>query len=143
MRARLRPVWVLAAAVVLVVAGCGNSADPDNWEEAEQDKRFVDAEFAGEEGVVALPAESAVEHNFLQACMEANTQTLTLVEAKVVCTCSFDGLRRAFVDLQDFKSLDRALRSTPNPSDLDDETEDLWDGTAEDILTACARRVDA
>ena len=143
MSSRLRPAWILAAALVLLVAGCGNSADPDTWEEAEQDKRFVDAEFEGDEGVVALPAESAVEHNFLQACMEANTQTLTLVEAKVVCTCSFDELRRAFVDLQDFKSLDRALRENPNPSDLEDDPEVLWDGTAEDILTACARRVDA
>lgn len=143
MRARLRPVWVLAAAVVLVVAGCGNSADPETWDEAEQDERFVDAVFEGDEGVVELPADSAVEHNFLQACMEANTQTLTLVEAKVVCTCSFDGLRQSLPDLEAFRSLDRALRSTPNPSDLEGETEDLWDGTAEDILTACARRVDA
>ena len=138
----LRPIWVLAAVVVLVVAGCGTSADPDTWDEAEQDERFLDAEFRGEEGVVALPAESAVEHNFLQSCMEANTLTLTLVEAKVACTCSFDGLRRAF-DLQDFKSLDKALRENPNPSDLEDDPEDLWDGTAEDILRTCAARADS
>ena len=134
MRARLRPVWVLAAAVVLVVAGCGNSADPETWDEAEQDERFVDEEFG---------AESAVEHNFMASCMEANTQNLTEAEALVLCRCSFDGLRRAFPDLKDFQSLDRALRSTPNPSDLDGETEDLWDDIAEDILRSCARRVDA
>ena len=142
MRVRLRPVWVLAAAVVLVVAGCGNSADPDTWEQAEEDKRFVDAEFEGEEGIVELSADSAVEHNFLQACMEANTQTLTLAEARVVCTCSFDGLRTALT-LDEFQSLDRALRSTPNPSDLDEAPEDLWDDIAEGIFEACARRVDA
>ena len=143
MSRRLRSVWTLAAAVVLVVAGCGTSADPDTWDEAEQDERFVDAVFEGEEGVVELPAASAVEHNFLQSCMEANTRTLTLVEARVVCTCSFDELRRAFADLQDFKSLDRALRENPNPSDLDDDPEVLWDDTAEDILRACAERVDS
>ena len=142
MRTRLRPVWALVLAAVLVLAGCGSSADPETWAEAEQDGRFVDAEFEGEEGVVALPADSAVEHNFLQGCMEANTQTLTLVEARVVCTCSFDGLRDALV-LEDFQSLDKALRETPNPSDLDDAPEDLWDDTAEDIFQSCARRVDA
>ena len=143
MSPRLRPFWVLAAAVVLVVAGCGTSADPDTWDEAEQDERFLDAEFEGEEGIVRLPADSALEHNFLQSCMEANTRTLTLVEAKVVCTCSFDGLRNAFPDLQDFKSLDKALRENPNPSDLEDDPEILWDDTAEDILRSCAERVDS
>ena len=44
MSPRLRPVWVLAAAVVLVVAGCGTSADPDTWDEAEEDARFVEVE---------------------------------------------------------------------------------------------------
>ena len=133
MRARLRPVWVLAAAVVLVVAGCGNSADPETWDEAEQDGRFVDEEFG---------AESAVEHNFMASCMEANTENLTEAEARVLCGCSFDGLRQRLT-LEEFRSLDRALRSTPNPSDLEGETEVLWDDTAEDILTACARRVDS
>ena len=133
MRARLRPVRLLAAAVVLVVAGCGNSADPDTWDEAEQDDRFVDGEFG---------AESAVEHNFLVSCMEANTENLTEAEARVLCGCSFDGLRQSLT-LQDFKSLDKALRENPNPSDLDDEPEDLWDDIAEDIFEGCARRVDA
>ncbi|MYA85135.1 MAG: hypothetical protein F4Y12_06075 [Acidimicrobiaceae bacterium] len=133
MRARLRPVWVLAAAVVLVVAGCGNSADPETWAEAEQDERFEDEEFR---------AESAVEHNFLASCMEANTENLTEAEARVLCGCSFDGLRQSLT-LEEFRSLDKALRSTPNPSDLDGETEDLWDDIAEDIFRSCARRVDA
>ncbi|MXZ52978.1 MAG: hypothetical protein F4Z34_07330 [Acidimicrobiaceae bacterium] len=133
MRARLRPVWLLAAAVLLVVAGCGNSADPDTWEEAEQDDRFVDEEFR---------AKSAVEHNFLVSCMEANTANLTEAEARVLCGCSFDGLRQSLT-LQEFQSLDKALRENPNPSDLDEEPEDLWDDIAEDIFESCARRVDA
>lgn len=137
-----RPVWVLVLAAAFVLAGCGTSADPETWDEAEEDKRFVDSSFEGEEGVVALPADSAVEHNFLQACMEANSQNLTLVEARVLCTCSFDGLREQMT-LAQFRSLDSELRSTPNPSDLDEDPEDLWDDVAESILRTCARRVDS
>ena len=133
MRTRLRLVWVLAAALMLVVAGCGTSADPDTWEEAEEDDRFTSQEFG---------AKSAVEHNFMASCIEANTANLTEAEARVLCRCSFDGLR-AQLELEDFRSLDKALRSTPNPSDLDEDPEDLWDDTAEDIFKACARRVDA
>ena len=133
MSMRRRTVWVLAAAVVLVVAGCGSSADPDTWSEAEQDGRFLDQEFR---------AKSAVEHNFMAACVAANTENLTEAQALVLCRCSFDGLRNALL-LEDFRALDNALRSTPNPSDLDEEPEDLWDDTAEDIFEGCARRVDA
>ena len=53
-----------------------------------------------------------------------------------------DGLRDK-LNLEQFRSLDKALRETPNPSDLDDEPEDLWDDIAEGIFKACARRVDA
>ena len=106
---------------------------PETWDEAEQDDRFVDEEFG---------AESAVEHNFLASCMEANTENLTEAEARVLCGCSFDGLRQSLT-LAEFQSLDKALRENPNPSDLDDETEDLWDDIAEDIFEGCARRVDA
>ena len=130
---RRRPVWVLAAALVLVLAGCGNSADPEEWADAEQDDRFLDAEFN---------AKSAVEHNFMVSCMEANTRNLTEAQARVLCRCSFDGLRNA-LQLPDFRSLDKALRETPNPSDLDEEPEDLWDDIAEGIFESCARRVDA
>lgn len=133
MRTRLRPVWVLAISLMLVVAGCGTSADPESWEEAEEDDRFVTEEFG---------AKSAVEHNYMEACMEANTQNLTEAEARVLCGCSFEGLRTQLT-LEEFRSLDKALRETPNPSDLDDEPEDLWDDTAEGIFEACARRVDA
>ena len=133
MRARCRPVWVLAAAVVLVLAGCGTSADPETWAEAEEDDRFADAEY---------DAKSAVEHNFMVSCIEANTANLTEAEARVLCGCSFTGLREQLT-LQQFQSLDKALRETPNPSDLDDEPEDLWDDTAEAIFEGCARRVDA
>ena len=131
MRMRLRSVWVLAAAVVLVVAGCGNSADPDTWDEAEQDERFVAEGF-----------DSAVEKNFMDSCQLANRENLTEPEARVLCECSFDGLR-ASLTLDEFHSLDKALRSTPNPSDLEEAPEDLWDDIAEDIFNACARRVDA
>ena len=131
MRRRLRPVWALTAVSVLLVAGCGNSADPDTWEEAEEDDRFDGEGF-----------ESAVEKNFMASCIEANTGSLTEAEARVLCRCSFDGLREQLT-LQEFKSLDKALREDPNPSDLDDEPEDFWDDIAEDIFKSCARRVDA
>ena len=147
MSPRLRPAWILAAALVLVVTGCGNSADPDTWEEAEQDDRFLDAEFElGDGRSLRFEAKSAVEHNFMQACLMANTTgdvSLDPVEALGLCRCSFDGLRREFPDLKDFQSLDKALRENPDPRDLEDETENLWDDTAEDIFEACARRVDA
>ena len=115
------------------MAGCGNSADPETWTEAEEDDRFVEAEY---------DAKSAVEHNFMESCIEANTGSLNEAQARVLCRCSFDGLRNA-LDLPQFRSLDKALRETPNPSDLDEEPEDLWDDIAEDIFKACARRVDA
>ena len=133
MSPRLRSGFIFAVALMLGVVGCGNSADPETWEDAEQDDRFVSEEFG---------AQSAVEHNFMASCMEANTENLTEAGARVLCGCSFDGLRAALT-LEQFHTLDRALRSTPNPSDLEDEPEDLWDGTAEDIFKSCARRVDA
>ena len=132
MSPRLCPVWILAAVLGLLVAGCGNSADPDTWTEAEQDDRFLDQKFE---------AESAVEHNFMVSCMEANTENLTEAQARVLCRCSFDGLRDELV-LEDFRALDKALRSTPDPSDLDEQHENLWD-TAEDVVEACDRRIDA
>ena len=131
MSPRLRPVWVLAAAVVLVVTGCGTSADPDTWQEAEEDERYVSEGY-----------DSAVEKNFMDSCQLANSRNLTEGKALVLCRCSFDGLRERLT-LQEFRSLDKALRETPNPSDLDDDPEDLWDDTAEDILRVCAERVDS
>ena len=137
MNPRLRSVWVLAAALMLVVAGCGTSADPDTWEEAEQDDRFLDGDYN---------AKSAVEQNFMDSCMLANRDAtggnLTDPEARVLCSCSFSGLREPLT-LDQFQSLDRSLRESPNPSDLDDEPEDLWDDIAEDIFRSCARRVDS
>ena len=141
MSPRLRPVWVLAAAVVLVVAGCGTSADPDTWDEAEEDARFVEMELESAPGVKS-ESKSAVEHNFMESCIEANSGNLIEGEALVLCRCSFNGLRGQLT-LQEFKSLDKELRESPNPSDLEDEPEDLWDDTAEDILRACAERVDS
>ncbi len=132
MSRRFRCVGILVAVALLVLSACGNSADPETWEQAEQDDRFESEEFA---------ARSAVEHNFMMSCMEANTETLTAAEARVLCECSFDGLRAALT-LQQFQRLDDALRADPNPSDLDEEPEDLWDDVAEDILRSCARRVD-
>ena len=125
-------ILALLAIAVLLASGCGSSADPDTWEEAEQ------AEYEG--------GDSAVEENFLAACELANdTSTggdLNAAEARLLCECAFDGLRSSLT-LQEFKSLDQALRETPNPSDLDEEPEDVWDDTAEAILTSCARKVDA
>ena len=133
--ARRRSAAVILASLaiaVLVASGCGSSADPDTWEEAEQ------GEYEG--------GDSAVEENFMAACELANdTSTggdLNAAEARVLCECAFDGLRSSLT-LQEFKSLDQALREAPNPSDLDEEPEDVWDDTAEAILTSCARKVDA
>ena len=122
---------MLVVAGALVLAGCGNSADPETWEEAEQDDRYQSEGYA-----------SAVEKNFMDSCRLANTDNLTAGQARVLCECSFDGLRNQLT-LQNFHDLDKALRETPNPSDLDEDPEDSWDDTAEDILEACARRVDA
>ena len=130
-RRRPHPLWALAVAVVLLVAGCGRSADPDTWAEAEEDDRFESEGF-----------QSAVEKNFIESCELANAETLNDEEAQVLCGCAFDGLRDS-LNLQEFKDLDKALRKTPNPSDLDEEPEDVWDDRAEAILEACARRVDA
>ncbi len=122
--------------VVVAVAGCGNSADPDTWGEAEENG-FTDPETGTSYG-------SAVEFNFMTSCLLANRSdsggNLNAVEAQELCRCDFDGLRESLT-LQEFKDLDRALRSTPNPSDLDDEPEDTWDDLVEGILDACARRV--
>ena len=130
MRPRLRLLVVLAVGVALLLAGCGTSADPETWDEAEQDDRFTSEGF-----------DSAVEKNFMDSCQLANSENLTQGQARVLCGCSFDGLR-AQLTLQQFHTLDKALRDTPNPSDLDEEPEDLWDDIAEDIFEACARRVD-
>ena len=113
---------------VLLVAGCGTSADPDTWEEAEEDERYVnDKEY---------PAKSAVQRNFMESCEKANTENLTEAEARVLCRCSFDGLRQRLT-LQEFKSLDKALRETPDPGVLDDEPDDLWDDIAKSIIESC------
>ena len=129
---------MLAAALVLLAAGCGNSADPDTWAEAEAHE-FTDSD-SGE------AFDSAVEFNFVSACLLANSEesggNLNAEEARVLCQCAFDGLRNSLT-LQEFRALDRALRETPNPSDLDEEPEDTWDDLAEGILQNCASRVDA
>ena len=96
--------------VVVAVAGCGNSADPDTWGEAEENG-FTDPETGTSYG-------SAVEFNFMTSCLLANRSdsggNLNAVEAQELCRCDFDGLRESLT-LQEFKDLDRALRSTPNP----------------------------
>ena len=123
--------------MVIVVAGCGNSADPDTWEEAEEQK-FTDPE-TGEE------FNSAVEFNFMSTCRPANSEgsggDLNAEEAQALCGCTFDRLRDS-VTLQEFKDLDKALRKTPNPNHLDEEPEDVWEDRVEEIYDACASRVD-
>ncbi len=134
--------WVLylvgAALVVSVAAGCGSSADPETWAEAEE-HGYVDP-------ATNVEYSSAVEFNFMTACLIANAESgggdLNDEEAYVLCQCSFVGLRER-VSMQEFKALDQALRETPNPSDLDEEPEDTWDDIAEQVIESCARRVDA
>ena len=130
-RGRLGMIAVIAV-LASSAAACGNSADPDTWAEAEQGEHEI--------------GDSAVETNFMNSCVLANEQSelgdLTGGQALVLCRCAFDGLRTSLT-LQEFKALDKALRATPNPSDLDEEPEDLWDDVAEGILENCARRVDA
>ena len=135
---RLVRAWTLTAALVLVAAGCGNSADPESWEEAEE-HGFTDPETGD-------AYNSAVEFNFVSACLLANTEDtggdLNAQEARVLCQCAFNDLRDSLT-FQEFRDLDKALRDTPNPSDLDEEPEDTWDDRAEGILETCASRVDA
>ena len=117
----------LTAILAVAAVGCGNSADPDTWAEAED----------GDYG----DYDSAVEENFMVSCLLANDSAtggnLNVAEAQDLCGCAFDGLRESLT-LLEFKSLDKALRGAPNPSDLDEEPEDIWDDRAEEILAACA-----
>ncbi len=137
--AALKGLAVTAALIVVLFigTGCGNSADPANWAEAEE-RDFTDPETDTEYG-------SAVEFNFMSTCLHANRTdsggNLTPAEAQVLCRCVFAGLRDNLT-FQEFKELDDALRDTPNPSDLDEEPEDIWDDHAEGILDSCARRMD-
>jgi len=126
--------------MALLATACGNSADPTTWAEAEE-FTFVDPDTGD-------AYTSAVEFNFMTACLLANEEAsggnLTPEEAQVLCQCSFVGLRQQ-VSLQEFRDLDRALRDSPNPSDLNDEGEEgpehTWDDIAEGVLEDCARRV--
>jgi len=114
-------------ALVIAAAGCGTSADPDSWEEAD--------------------ATGAVRENFLAACELANESLtgdgLNPAAVEAVCVCTFNGLR-AEIDFDEFKELDKALRNAPNPSDLDDDegetAEANWDGKAEQIIRDCLPR---
>ena len=69
-----------------------------------------------------------------------------LSEGDVVflCRCMYDGLRSELL-FDDFKQLDKALRSSPNPSDLDDSDDDgaetSWDDTAERTIKECVGRL--
>lgn len=120
-------VSLVAAVLLLAISGCGNSANPENWEEAE--------------------AKGAVEVNFIEACHQANEQSsgnpMNAATAERYCRCAYNGLRNEFT-FAEFKALDDALRADPNPSDLDDEgdenTEANWDDKAEQILRDCIPR---
>lgn len=117
-----------ALALVIAAAGCGTSADPDSWEEAEET--------------------GAVRENFLNACELANESLagdgLNPAAVEAVCLCTFKGLKEEIDDFDEFKELDKALRNTPNPSDLDDDegetAEANWDGKAEQIIRDCLPR---
>ncbi len=113
---------VLLALLALVAAGCGNSPDPESWEQAE------------EEGLVRA--------NFMESCQLANEgagEGLTTAQARQLCECTYEGLRNALT-FDQFRALDRALRDDPNPSDLDGEPEDSWDDEAERIIRGCIPR---
>ena len=115
------------AALAVAVSGCGNSADPDNWSEAEET--------------------GAVRENFMESCLLANEETagsqLNPASVQAFCQCTFQRLRDT-LEFDEFKELDRALRDTPNPSDLDDDegetAEASWDGQAERIIRGCLPR---
>ncbi len=113
-------------ALALLATACGNSPDPQSWDEAE--------------------ATGDVYDNFIESCRQANEgiedesgAVLTPVQSQALCHCTYEGLRIS-LSFAEFQALDDALRSTPNPSDLDGDTEDAWDDEAERIVMGCLPR---
>lgn len=92
----------LLLVVVLAVAGCSSSNDPESWDD---------------------PAAEEVRANFLEACEEANggEDGLSEENTPAFCECTFDDLRELYGDdpddpeaqrtFEDFKDLDDDLRN--------------------------------
>ena len=120
---------------LLLLAGCGSSADPESWEEAE--------------------AAGSVRQNFMNACMEgielaANSgasggeaEVLAVSVGEEYCGCVFDRYRNDW-EYDEFRALDSALRLNPDPSDLDSQDVDpsvavSWE-KSQNIMSNCARK---
>lgn len=126
-RFRLAGIVLAVAVFVIVASGCGSSADPTSWEEAEETGK--------------------VKENFMNSCKLSYAGTTDDVlkdstYAERLCECSYDGLRSE-LQFEEFKALDESLRITPDPNDLDDQeeqgTRQIWD-KVEPIIQNCARQ---
>lgn len=82
-------------ALVLVLAGCGSSSDPENWIEADADGK--------------------IEENFIRACTEADDGTTSSASALAdFCQCSYDDLRSEYdADFEGFKTVSSGLGGEP------------------------------
>jgi hypothetical protein len=83
-------------ALVLVLAGCSTSSDPDNW---------VDADAAGK-----------IQENFIRACTEADDGVTSNASSLAdYCGCSYDDLRDDYdADFEGFKTINSDLGSDPD-----------------------------
>jgi len=81
--------------LVLVLAGCSASSDPDNW---------VDADATGK-----------IEENFLRACEAADDGKTSDANALAdYCGCSYDDIRVEYTDdFEGFKTVNSGLGSDP------------------------------
>lgn len=119
---RLGLIAALAAAG-LMLSGCGNDPDPDNWAEA-------------------AAGDFAVQDNYLKACQEANDDEggFNAAAARQFCECSFDRLyaggEERGLTFEEFDALDNALRENPDPRTLRDEIRDTW-RRYRDLVEAC------
>lgn len=122
---RPRRLGLLAAlaAAGLLLSGCGNDPDPDNWAEA-------------------AAGDFAVKTNYLKACQEANEGEggFNAAAARQFCECSFDRLyaggEERGLTFEQFQALDNALRDDPDPRRLEDEDRDIW-RSYRDLVEAC------
>ena len=103
----------VVAALLLVVAACGNSGAPTSWGDNPADYRG--------EANVGQP-----ERNFRDGCEEAGQEDLdeqVRENLADVCQCSFDRIRESLA-FEEFKELDDDLRSDIN-TDLTQEVSQI------------------